>query len=237
MRLLYDKNLTKFYDDITQSGYYDYEKEVEIIKEIVGARKSILELGSGTGNLLILLVKAGFDVTGIDNSPHMIRAFGKKANAEGLDIKNYLADQRTLSLGSTYDVVLASGGFVWFVTFDNKIHICTYSPRYEDITKTFQNAYTHLNKNGLFLLNIQHHGKRFDLKLKNGMDYHFEITQISPSKIIKTHFIEENGNLVFKRAFPQRVFSEEKALETAKEVGFDIIGIDRTKSFYNFKKT
>ncbi|EKD57943.1 MAG: SAM-dependent methyltransferase [uncultured bacterium] len=236
MKLLYDKNLTRFYDDITQSGYYDYEKEVGLIKKIVGARRSILELGSGTGNLLIPLSKAGFEVTGIDNSPHMIRAFEKKAKAEGLDIKNYLADQRTLSLNSTYDVVLASGGFVWFVTFDGKVHICTYSPSYKDIVKTFQNAYAHLNKDGLFLLNIQHHGKKFGLKLENSMDYHFEITQKSPSKIIKTHFIEDKGTLVFKRAFPQRVFSEEKALETAKKIGFEVVGIDKTKSFYVFKK-
>ena len=236
MRLLYDKNLTAFYDDITQSGYYDYEKEVEVIKKIVGARRSILEFGSGTGNLLVPLSKAGFEVTGIDNSPHMIRAFEKKVKAEGLGIKNFLADQRTLSSNSTYDVVLASGGFVWFATFDNKVHICTYSPSYKDIVKTFQNAYAHLNKDGLLLLNIQHHGKKFGLKLKNGMDYHFEIIQKSPSRIIKTHFIEDEGKLVFKRAFPQRVFSEEKALETAKGVGFVGISIDKTKSFYIFKK-
>ena len=236
MRLLYDKKLTNFYDDITTSGYYDYEKEVETIKKIVGSRKSILELGSGTGNLLILLAKASFDVTGIDNSPHMVRVFEKKAKSEGLKIKNFLADQRKLSLKYTFDVVLASGGYVWFVTFDRKIYICTYSPTYKDIVKTFQNTYNHLDRDGMFLINMQHHGKKFGLKLKNGMDYHFEITQKSPTKIVKTHYVENKGKVVFKRAFPQRLFNEEMALKSAKDVGFSVVGIDKTRSFYVFSK-
>lgn len=236
MRLLYDKDLTAFYDDITLSGYYDYKKEVEVIKRIIGTRKSILELGSGTGNLLIPLAKAGFDVTGIDNSPHMIRTFKEKTKTEGLKIKNYMGDQRSLSLDSNFDVILASGGFVWFATFDHKINICTYSSSYRDIIMTFKVAYNHLSKNGLFLLNIQHHGNKFGLRLRNGMDYHFEIKQISPSKIVKSHFIEKEGRLVFKRTFPQRVFPELRALETARNIGFTKQQTDKTKSFYIFTK-
>src|SRR3990167_6113009 len=235
MKLLYDKALSFFYDDITRSGYYDYNKEVKLIKKILGSRKTLLELGSGTGNLLIPLAKAGFKVTGIDNSPHMIKLLGAKAHKENLRIHNYLTDQRKLSLKKKFDGIISSGGFVWFATFDKKIYICTYSSSFEDIIKTFKNTYDHLNKNGLCLINIQHHGRKFALKLKNGMDYHFEIKQKSPSKIIKTHFIEKEGKLIFKRASPQRIFSEERAVQIAEKVGFKVFGPDESETFYVFE--
>jgi len=42
--------------------------------------------------------------------------------------------------------------------------------------------------------------------------------------------------IVFKRAFPQRVFVEQKAIQAGENVGFKVLGPDRTKTFYVFKK-
>jgi len=236
MRLLYDKAITDVYDDLTLSGYYNYDKEVETIKSIVGKRRKILELGSGTGNLLIPLARAGFEVFGIDNSPHMIRALNKKQQEEKIKFPNIFADQRTLDLKEKFEVIVSAGGFVWFITLNDKLFICTYSKTYDDIEKTFFNSHKHLERNGLLLLNIQRHGQKFRLKLRSGMDYHFEIVFKSPSKIVKKHFIEDDGKLVFKRAFPQRIFSEDKAIQTAKDTGFKVLGVDKSNTFYVFQR-
>ena len=193
MRLFYDKKLTAFYDDIVLGGYYDYEKEVSVIRDIVAKRKTLLELGSGTGNLLIPLAKAGFKVAGIDNSPHMVKALYKKQKKLGISFPNTQADQRDLSLNKKFDVIVSSGGFIWFSIFDNKIFIQTYDPSFEGIVKTFKSAIRHLNDNGLLLINIQHHGEKFGLKMKNGMNYHFEIKWLSPTKVVKTHYVENGG--------------------------------------------
>lgn len=235
MRLLYDKKLTDFYDDIVLSGYYDYGKEIQVIKNIVGRRRTLLELGSGTGNLLVPLAREGFEVTGIDNSPHMVRVLREKQSKEGLDFPNFQADQRNFDLDKKFDVVVSSGGFVWFSVFDNKIFIQTYDPSFRGIVQTFQSAYKHLNDNGLLLINIQHHGEEFGLKMRNGMNYRFEIKWLSPTRVVKTHHIEEGGVIVFQRAFPQRVFSEQKAVQAAKETGFKVLGPDNTEAFYVFE--
>lgn len=79
MRLLYDRKWVAVYDDIVNSGYYDYLEEAKIIANIAGKRKTFLELGSGTGNLVLALVSLGKDVTGMDNSPVMNKAFEKRS--------------------------------------------------------------------------------------------------------------------------------------------------------------
>jgi SAM-dependent methyltransferase len=236
VKLLYDKKFAFHYDDITLSGYYDYSKEVKVIKSIVGKRKALLELGSGTGSLLIPLAKSGFNVAGIDNSPAMIKILKQKQRKEGLVFPNLKADQRKLSLGRRFEVIVTSGGFMWFVTLKNKLYLSIYGSLYRDIEKTFKNAFNHLKKGGLFLVNIQHHGQTFNLKLKNGNDYHFEIEFKTASKIIKTHYIEKNGKLIFKRAFPQRLFPEEVVKKTAEKFGFKALAADKTYSFYIFER-
>ena len=236
MRLLYDKKLASHYDDFTLSGYYDYSKEVEVIKNIVGKRRTLLELGSGTGNLIIPLAKSGFDVTGIDNSPVMIKILKQKQQKESITFPNFKADQRKLSLGRKFEVIVASGGLIWFVTLKNKLYLSMYGSLYKDVEKTFENVSNHLEKGGLFLVNIQHHGQTFNLKLKSGGDYHFEIEFKTPSKIVKTHYLEKNGKIIFKRAFPQRLFPEEVVRDTAKKFGFKILEVDKTNSFFVYEK-
>lgn len=64
------ETLARYYDQIHASLTADLPYVLKLAEEQGGP---LLELGSGTGRLLFPLAEAGFQVTGIDNSPQMLR--------------------------------------------------------------------------------------------------------------------------------------------------------------------
>lgn len=69
---------------------------------------NIIDLGSGTGSLSILLAEQGHLVTGVDVSSKMVGRAKLKAEAAGLDIDFLHGDAAALDFeGGTFDVVLA----------------------------------------------------------------------------------------------------------------------------------
>jgi SAM-dependent methyltransferase len=74
----------------TIAPYYDlehgsYDADIELYLGYAGMIGSpILELGCGTGRLLVPLAQAGYDVSGIDSSPAMIELAHERLAAEGL---------------------------------------------------------------------------------------------------------------------------------------------------------
>ena len=56
-------------------------------------RGPALDVGCGTGRLLLDYLKAGFDVDGVDNSPEMLRLCRDKAAATGIDVAQRLFRQ------------------------------------------------------------------------------------------------------------------------------------------------
>ena len=69
------ETLARYYDQIHVSLTADLPFVLKLVQEQGGP---VLELGSGTGRLLIPLAEAGFAVTGIDNSPQMLAIAGQR---------------------------------------------------------------------------------------------------------------------------------------------------------------
>jgi SAM-dependent methyltransferase len=68
----------------------------------------VLDVGCGTGRLLLDYLKAGFDVDGVDNSPEMLAICREKAALTGVDVSGRLVlqDMDRLALPRRYAVVL-----------------------------------------------------------------------------------------------------------------------------------
>ena len=71
----------------------------------------ILELGSGTGRILIPLAKAGFRVTGIEYEPDMIALMEQKDYPRD-HLKVIQGDARSFSLGKRFDIIMLSCNFI-----------------------------------------------------------------------------------------------------------------------------
>jgi len=102
------------FDRLAASGA-DVHGEADLIWTLLAERPgSVLDAGCGTGRVAIELARRGAAVTGIDLDPMMLTA--ARAKAGQLDwIEANLADP-LLDLGRRYDIVVAAGNVLIFLT-------------------------------------------------------------------------------------------------------------------------
>jgi SAM-dependent methyltransferase len=84
----------------------DVDFFVEAAKESGGP---VLEVGSGTGRILIPTARAGADITGLDLSPHMLAVCQERLEAESDEVRARVrlveGDMRRFDLGQTFRLV------------------------------------------------------------------------------------------------------------------------------------
>ena len=117
-----DYYIAKYWDKI-QGTKYDYDELAERLVEILGQRgaRRILDLGCGTGTLVLALARMGFECVGIDLNPHMLAEGRRKAAVQELTVDFRLGDIRRLEAGETFDAVL---GFQVFSLLRDGSDIC-----------------------------------------------------------------------------------------------------------------
>ena len=100
---------------VIEAKYYDSEytfnEDVDFYLYLIGeGSRRILELGCGTGRLLIPIAEAGHRVKGIDNSKFMLKHLEQKYKTLSPDLRRRIrfhnADMRTFALRERFDVVL-----------------------------------------------------------------------------------------------------------------------------------
>ena len=70
-----------------------------------------LDVGCGTGRLLLPYLRAGLDVDGCDISPDMLALCREKAEREGFSPNLYAQAMHELDLPQTYQTIFVSGSF------------------------------------------------------------------------------------------------------------------------------
>ena len=70
---------------------------------------SVLDLGCGSGRNALFLAGRGLDVSAVDISPLAVRKLQHRARRNGLQIKAWVHDLRTLVLDGSYDLIIAHG--------------------------------------------------------------------------------------------------------------------------------
>lgn len=149
------KDHEKADDEIMQgsmASLYDYfstglEGDVQFyIQEAEKAGSPVLELGCGTGRILIPVAEAGIDVTGLDNSPEMLAIAERKiskldAKTQGR-IKLVKFDMRDFSLDQKFKLIM--------IPFRVFLHLLT--P--EDQRRALACVREHLTDDGRLILNI-----------------------------------------------------------------------------------
>ncbi len=123
------KSIAEIYD-YHSSEFYDYHAKRGDVQFYVGfATESggpVLEIGCGTGRLLIPTAKAGVSVTGLDNSKEMLKICRRKLDDESSEVKRGVtlinADMRDFNLGSKFSLVtIPFGPFNCLVSIEEQI--------------------------------------------------------------------------------------------------------------------
>jgi SAM-dependent methyltransferase len=133
--------VARFFD----ADYADYTDDLPLV--LAYAQRTggpLLELGCGTGRLLVPLARAGYDVTGVDLSPEMLRI--ARAKVEAADI----ARQVTLVHGDLADAPLAGPYRLAVVRMNTFLHLATQS----DQLRALRHWREHLAPAGLLLIDI-----------------------------------------------------------------------------------
>lgn len=133
----YEK-FAEVYDSIMPDKFYKdyYNFIVKILKKLKFKPESILEVACGTGKLMELFHKKGYQIEGLDLSEGMLNIAKKKG------LKVYQGNMINFRLNKKYDLIL------------NIFDSLNYIQKLTDLQKCFVTTNRHLNKNGLFIFDM-----------------------------------------------------------------------------------
>ncbi len=107
-----------------------------------GAGGAVLDVGCGTGRLLLPLLQAGVDVEGLDLSAPMLERLREKARAQGLEPRVHRASMSSFSLPRTFRLVM--------IPFNAFVHNLTA----EEQIATLAGCRRHLEPGGLLAFDV-----------------------------------------------------------------------------------
>jgi SAM-dependent methyltransferase len=104
-----------------EAHYQRFDQDLPLWRAL--ARKypgPILELGCGTGRVLLALAGEGFQVEGLDRDPDMLdRARARLRTAQAVDVRLHPADLAHFSLGRSFSLVLVPCNTLAMLTDDD----------------------------------------------------------------------------------------------------------------------
>ncbi len=104
--------------------------------------KKILDVACGEGTFAVLMAEAGYDLTGVDQSPEMIRLARSRAKEAAVSVDFRAADMRSLSFQGEFDLVTC--------LFDS----LNYLLAVKDLQEAFLSAYRALRPGGWYLFDM-----------------------------------------------------------------------------------
>jgi len=135
----------KFYDKT--HGMYDYDSDVKFLNTLFRKHKckTIIDIGCGTGNHSIRLSKLGYEMTGVDISPSMLKI--AKEKTKKTKIRFTLGDmtrlEKVIPKGQKFDAAICLG-LVTHSLITNK-----------DVIAFFNGLHKILKRNSLFVFNAR----------------------------------------------------------------------------------
>ena len=133
----------ELYDLLFESLDFDHAFWLEVGRNAGGP---VLDLGCGTGRLLLPLLEAGVDADGVDLSAPMLERLRAKAQAKGLDPRLLAGDMRDFTMPRLYRrVISAFNAFAHCETTDDQL-------------ATLRCCREHLEPGGALVLHISYPG-------------------------------------------------------------------------------
>ncbi len=137
------KEFSKVYDKFMEEA--DYGLWYETIKAILDhfhiKGKSLLDLGCGTGEIL-LRAHDEYQCIGVDLSEGMLLRAQEKLLDRGIDIQLIQQDMTKLNLNNRFDVIVS--------LFDTVNHLT----KLEELNNLFKRIYEHLEDDGIYIFDV-----------------------------------------------------------------------------------
>lgn len=128
------KGFAYIYDELMYD--LDYKGFAKFIKEKLMGKKSVLDMGCGTGTMMKLL-EDDFEIDGFDLSPDMLAMARNKVKGN-----LYCFDMRSFDMHKSYDAIISSGDSLSYI-LDT-----------EELKEIFKNVANNLNEDGIFIFDL-----------------------------------------------------------------------------------
>jgi SAM-dependent methyltransferase len=185
---LYPEYFARFYDLI----YHQVRDSMDnkfYLEKIKSTKGKVLEVGTGTGRLLVEALKKGADIYGIDISPAMLDILKAKLTTE---------QQKRISLQNIVDFKSDKKFDLIIAPFRVFMHLIEKA----DQINALNNIYNHLNKGGYFIFDVFMPDLKMLLQgLKNSIDFDGEYEPGNRVKRIvstKPDIINQVINITFR---------------------------------------
>ena len=119
------------------------------IDQARAARGPVLEVGCGTGRILIPTLAAGVDIEGFDREPGMLERLESKAAAQKLQARVHVADMRDFTMPRKYALIT--------IPFRAFMHLMTT----DDQVRALRCMREHLQPGGALVYNLFYPGFRY----------------------------------------------------------------------------
>lgn len=214
-----------YYDLLT--GNVDYKAYAKRIQELAAKRGitsgKLIDLACGTASLSLELEKLGFKVTGIDLSCDMLSYAAQKKYEQGSNIILVQQDITALSLHGKADVFVCS--------LDALNHLDSL----DDIKLTFKRVAKYLDKNGLFIFDMntvyKHEQVLADNVFVHDTDEVFltwqnEYNDMDRSVLITLDFFipdDEESYQRYSESFKEYAYDQSVILKAIDECGLELL--------------
>jgi len=139
-----EKDIYESFAEVYDEFYQRHEDIDFYVKMAKKYGDPILELACGTGRVLLPIAKAGYNITGLDNSESMLKVLKKKLEREDEAVRRRVTivkgDMRSFDLGKKFKLII--------MPFSSIVHILTL----EDALQTFKNIWKHLEEDGVYVM-------------------------------------------------------------------------------------
>ena len=144
-------SMAKYYDLFYSNK--SYERETDFLKKLIGNRKTVLDVGCGTGIHMHLLEDSGYTVDGLDLNSGMLSI--AKTRVKGNLFEANLLD---FNINKKYDSIISM-----FAVFN---HLNDYNEFEEGI----MHCYEYLNEDGILIIDL-HNGRKSGEKVSEYKEY------------------------------------------------------------------
>lgn len=202
----------------------DYQKMIEFYNYIIEKQnvnvRNVLELGCGTGNITEKLI--GYNIFAIDISEEMLSVAMEKFQGKR-NISLFNMDIREFKFGKKFDLCIAG------------LDVINYIYNEEDLIKTFKNVYDHLEKDSVFIFDINS-----SYKIKHYIGNNIFTDEVDDVVYIWQGSYDENSSINeylltffvkdidgkyerFSEVHKERAYDETFIVDLLKEAGFSKI--------------
>ena len=217
---------SKVYDEFME--YADYDMWYETIKVILKHHeikgKSLLDLGCGTGEIL-LRAHRDYECTGVDLSEGMLTRAAEKLSLEEITIPLVEQDMTKLDLGRGFNVIISM--------FDTVNHLTTL----EGLDNLFKGIERHLEDGGVYIFDVVDRsfmeemfpgGVFLDERKNMTVIWEHEYEEEDGLDYINTTFFVEEKDGRFTRHiedYAKRIFTKEEIEKAASNSGLSVSAI------------